>query len=161
MLGYTYLDNYMDRNRSSERIKGSFDSNRFLISSNMNYYTIVQNWNLSAVLGYMYVNENEDAYKEQGSYNFDVERQNIYLGEWRFGGRAGYFINTFEPYISMAYLYDYAWDNGGNDRDELEGVLGCNYYPADNLILSLETTNSFFRDDIENTRLTFNLHFDF
>ncbi len=61
----------------------------------------------------------------------------------------------------MAYLYDYAWNNGGNDRDELEGVLGCNYYPTDNLILSFEATNSFFRDDIENTRVIFNLHLDF
>ncbi len=161
MLGYTYLNNDMDRNRSSEPIKGSYDSHRFLISSNVNYYAMFQNWNLSAVLGYMYVNENEDAYQEIGGYDFDVGSQNIYLGEWRFGGRAGYFIKSFEPYISTAYLYDSVWNNGGSDRDELEGVLGCNYYPTDNLILSFEATNSFFRDDIENTRVNFNLHFDF
>jgi len=161
ILGYTYLDNDIDRNLSSERIKGSFNSHRFLISSNINYYAIIQNWNLNAVLGYMYVNEKEDAYREEGGYNFDVASQNIYLGEWRFGGRAGYFINTFEPYISAAYLYDNDWNNGGSDRDELESVLGCNYYPSDNLILSLEAANSLFRDDIENTSIIFNLHLDF
>ena len=161
MFGYTYLNNEMDRNRSSEHIKGSYDSHRFLVSSNMNYYAIFQDLNLSAVLGYMYVSEKADAYREQGGYNFDVDTQNIYLSEWRFGGRAGYFINTFEPYISTAYLYDNTWNNDGGDRDELEGALGCNYYPADNLILSFEVANSFFRDDIENTRVLFNLHFNF
>jgi len=183
LLGYTYLENDMDRIQggeqiegtfnhrgiektystqlSKERIKGSFDSNRFLVSANVNYSKLIENWNLSAVLGYMYANEEEDAYQEKGGYNFNVDSQTIYLSEWRLGGRAGYLINLFEPYISMAYLYDNAWSDGGTDRDELEGVLGCNYYPADNWIISFDASNSFFRDDIENIRLMYNLHYNF
>ncbi len=183
LIGYTYLDNDMDRIQEAElvegtfnhrgvakpystrldrqRIKGDFDSERFLVSANANYYQLVDNWNFSAVLGYMYANEEEDAYREQGGYNFDVPSQTIYLSEWRLGGRAGYLIKQFEPFISMAYLYDNAWSEGGTDRDELEGVVGCNWYPNDNWIISMDVSNSFFRDDMENTRLLFNLHYNF
>ena len=63
--------------------------------------------------------------------------------------------------ITSKLLYDHAWNNGGNDRDELEGILGINFYSTDNWIFSFEASNSFFREDIENTRLMINFHLTF
>ena len=69
-------------------------------------------------------------------------------------------LDTVEPYISAAYLYDNTWNSSG-DRDELEGAIGLDFYPTDAFIGSLEVTHSFFRDDISNTRILLNLRYEF
>jgi outer membrane autotransporter protein len=160
-LTYSFLDNDVDRDRSTSRIAGSYDSGRWMFATNLNYYALYGNWNLTALAGYMYVSENQDAYTERGGDNFTVEEKTSYLGEWRIGGRAGYLLNNWEPYLSAAYLYDHTWNSNANDRDEIEGTLGVNYYPSDAFILSLEATHSFFRDDFSNSRLLLNLHYHF
>jgi outer membrane autotransporter protein len=161
MLAYTFLNNDVDRNRSTDRITGDYDSRRWMFSTNINYLAMYGNWNFSALAGYMYVSENQDAYTESGGENFTIEEKTSYLGEWRFGGRAGYLLENLEPYIAAAYLYDNTWNSNANDRDELEGTIGVNYFPTTGFILSLEATHSFFRDDFSNTRVLLNLHYDF
>jgi len=161
ILAYTFINNDVERDRTGQRLAGDYDSGRSMISVNLNYYTLLNNWSLSAVGGYMYVSEDQDAYIQTGAYTNSVGQFTAYLGEWRFGGRAGYLLDTVEPYISAAYLYDNTWNSSTGDRDEMEGAIGLDFFPTDAFIGSIEATHSFFRDDIANTRILLNLRYEF
>jgi hypothetical protein len=132
-----------------------------VISANINYYMLKANWNLSAVAGYMYVNEEQDAYQLTDENTTGVDEATSYIGEWRFGLRVGCFWGAFEPYLSGAYLYDNTWNDDSEDRDEIEGGIGLDFYPTDDFIYSLAAAHSFFRNDSRNTRVMLNLRFEF
>jgi len=51
--------------------------------------------------------------------------------------RVGYFRGAFEPYLSAAYLYDNTWNDDSQDRDEIEGGVGLDFYSTDNFIFNL------------------------
>jgi len=162
ILAYTFLNNDVERDRTTDqRLAGDYDSGRSMISANLNYYALLNNWSFSAIAGYMYVSEDQDAYIQNGADLNSVGQFTAYLGEWRLGGRAGYLLDKFEPYIAAAYLYDNTWNSGADDRDELEGAIGLDFFPTDALIGSAEVTHSFFRDDIANTRILLNLRYEF
>jgi len=78
------------------------------------------------------------------------------------GGNVSYSFDRFTPFISAAYLYDYALRSGDQmDRDELQGTLGLSFKAMDSLSLNLQLTNSFFRENINNTRLLLNMRYEF
>ncbi|MDM8542340.1 autotransporter outer membrane beta-barrel domain-containing protein [Desulfococcaceae bacterium HSG9] len=162
ILAYTFLNNDVERDRTTgQRLAGDYDSGRSMVSANLNYYTLLNNWSFSGIAGYMYVSEDQDAYIQTGADSNSVDQFTAYLGEWRLGGRAGYLFDKFEPYIAAAYLYDNTWNSSADDRDELEGAIGLDFYPTDAFIGSVEATHSFFRDDIANTRILLNLRYEF
>jgi len=162
VFGYTFSNNDVERDRTTgQMLTGDYDSGRSMVSANLNYYALLNNWSLSAITGYMYVSEHQDAYTQTGASENDVGQFTAYLGEWRIGGRAGYLFDKLEPYIAAAYLYDNTWNSSSGDRDEMEGAAGIDFFPTDAFIGSLEVTHSFFRDDITNTRVLLNLRYEF
>ena len=162
ILAYTFLNNDVERDRTTgEILAGDYDSGRSMVSANLNYYALLNNWSLSAIAGYMYVSEDQDAYEQTGAYTNSVGQFTAYLGEWRLGGRAGYLLDKVEPYISAAYLYNNTWNSTAGDRDEMEGAIGLDFFPTDAFIGSIEAAHSFFRDDIANTRILLNLRYEF
>ncbi|MDM8557082.1 autotransporter outer membrane beta-barrel domain-containing protein [Desulfococcaceae bacterium HSG7] len=163
LFSYTVLSNEVKEvSEDAGTAFGNYTSQRTMISANMNYYMLKDGWNLSAVAGYMYVNEDQEAYRLTDEDTDIVDEATSYVGEWRFGLRAGYFFQgAFEPYLEGAYLYDNTWNDDSEDRDEIEGGIGFNYYPSDRFICSLTVAHSFLRDDSRNTRVMFNLRFEF
>ncbi len=162
LFSYTALDNEaQEASEYAGTAFGSYNSQRTMISANMNYYMLKADWIFSAVAGYMYVNEDQDAYQLTDENADKVDEATSYVGEWRFGLRAGYFQDAFETYLAVAYLYDNTWNDDSEDRDEIEGGIGFNFYPADSFIFNWEAAHSFFRDDTRNTRVMFNLRFEF
>jgi len=161
LFSYAVLDNEVKQvSDDADAVFGDYTSQRTVISANLNYYMLKANWNFSAVAGYMYVNEDQDAYQLTDE-NTNVDEAASYVGEWRFGLRAGYFWGDFEPYLAGAYLYDNTWNDDSKDRDEIEGAIGLNFYPTDDFICSMAAAHTFFRDDVRNNRIMFNLRFEF
>ena len=161
VAAFSWLDNDVTRTTNRGDLSGSYDSDRYMVSVNINYYRLVNNWNLSATAGYLYTNEDQDSYEESGDATNTVDDADVHLGEWRIGGRVGYFINAAEPYCSLAYLYDTSRSDSSGDRNEMEGILGLNYYPTDQFICSAEVRNSFFRSDFNSTEFMVNLRYAF
>ncbi len=162
IFAYTFLNNDVERNRTiGDRVSGDYDSGRSMVSANLNYYALINNFSLSALAGYMYVSEDQDAYVQSGAFTNSVGQFTAYLGEWRLGGRAGYMLDNIEPYVSAAYLYNNTWNSNADDRDELETAVGFDFYPTDAFIGSLEASHGFFRDDVANTRVLLNLRYEF
>jgi outer membrane autotransporter protein len=162
IFSYAWLQNDVVRDKDTgAALSGDYDSERYVISANLNYYANVNNWSLGAVVGYMYVDEDHDAYTQTGASRSQIEEMNTYLGEWRFGVRIGYIFENAEPYLSAAYLYDDTFSGEVDDRDELECALGIDFYPSDTFSCALEASHGFLRDDVSNTRVLVNLRYNF
>lgn len=154
--GWTFLDY---RNIRAD-ISGSQDAVRAMVNTSLNQYFQLDAWTLSGQLGHMYVSERKDSYTE--SDGSQVGSSTNYLGEWRVEGKAAYYWNRLQPYLGAAYLYDYTMSNAvGADRDEIEGILGLNYFCTDQLTFTLEGANSFDRNHSQNTRALLNLRYSF
>lgn len=154
--GWTFV-NY--RNVRGD-ISGSQDALRSMVSASLNQYFQLDAWTLSAQLGHLYVNEHKDSFTESdGTQN---GASGSYLGEWRIQGKAAYLWNSLQPYLGLSYLYDYTMSSAvGADRDEIEGVLGLNYFYSDKLTFSLEGANSFDRNHAQNSRAMLNIRYSF
>lgn len=141
--------------------EGAFKSKGFTLTP---YLAIVlfDNLTFDALFSYAILdNEDQEAYQLTDENKTSVDEAVSYVGEWRFGLRAGYFWGDFEPSLSGAYLYDNTWNDDSEDRDEIEGGIGLDFYPADHFIFSLAAAHTFFREHIRNTRVMFNLRFEF
>ncbi len=146
------------------------DAVRWMLSPNLTYYHLLNNWKFSGTLGLMYARE--VGYHYTNSSNLWLvstpKAKDWVLGgkpaafetcELRAGGRVGYIFSFMEPYLGLAYLYDVAETQV--DPDEVEGVIGVDFYPLHNFIVSLEAANSFFREDTYNARFMMNLRYEF
>jgi len=161
MFSWTKLDNDLERTTSLGNVSADYNSERLMAAVNLSWFQLVQNWNLSANVGAIYTDEDEDQYTETGDFTNEVGDGSVHLGEFRAGARVGYFIGSAEPYLSLAYLNDYSRSNDTGDEDEMEGILGVNYFVSSQVNCGMEVRNSFFRSDFTNTELMVNLRYAF
>lgn len=157
MFAYTFVDK--DTDRANGAVSGDYNADRTMFSVNANYYYLMEQWNFGLNAGYMYTNEAAESYTM--SDNTEVSKRDAFVGEWRVGGRVGYFFEKAEPYLALAYLYDHALSGEVHDRDEMEGTLGVNFYPKDSMIFTAEVANSFFREKEQNTRFMLSFRYEF
>jgi outer membrane autotransporter protein len=161
LLIWSQLNNDVERNSTLGSLNGSYDSDRTMFGANLNYFRLVNQWNLTATLGYLYSDEKEDAYTESGDFENQVADGSVHVGQVRIGARAGYSLDRYEPYVSLTYVNDYTRTLDTGDKDEMEGILGVNYYASDRFTCGFEARNSFFRSDFTNTELMINLRYAF
>lgn len=161
---FTLLSNDTLRNRTLFNLEASYYSFRSMISSSINWYHVIGNWTLNANTGFMYANEYSPEYTEEGAFGMrtTVPSSNAYVGEWSWGGRIGYLFSQMEPYVSVTYLWD-AWMSGpsSQDPDEFEASIGVNLMASSSFLVTFELTNSFARDDVQNTSFMTSLRYEF
>jgi outer membrane autotransporter protein len=157
-----------DSDRSAGTIAGSYNATRWIGSTSMSYYHFIKNWSLIGRLGYSFTYQDNSGFTETDGTT--VPNQTTNIGAINIGGRVGYFIGKFEPYLAAYYIYDATLDDlivaptqaqPSNDRDELEVTLGFNFNPTNHIRLSLEGSHGFFRDDIDDTNILFNFRWEF
>jgi outer membrane autotransporter protein len=166
LVSYSDLD--YDTERTFTGVYGDYDADRFMVSSNLNYYYVTGNWCLNARLGYMYTEEDADGFTETDGTR--IRQNDTDLGEIRFGGQASYFINDFELFFAASYHYDTTMDRTrvganmerpSNDKDEFETTFGVNVLANDTFQFGAEVSTIFGRDDVENTSVLMNLRIMF
>jgi hypothetical protein len=145
------------------RYDSRYQGTRTMLSSNLTYAKVLDNWRLSATGGFMYANDHAPEYTEYSQIlSRTIDRRESYVGEFSLGGRVGYLFEKCEPYAGLTYLYDPWMTRGAElDRDEVEGLIGVNYVPIPAFLLSLELTNSFLRQDTNVTKLAINARYEF
>lgn len=145
--GYSSLDYDTDRidNSNGSTIRGSFDSKRWFVASNLNASFNHQNWFFSGRVGYMHMEERQDAYSESAAPTTrSMRERRITLSQFITGIDVAYSVNSFEPYITASYVHDISRDEGedagglpGNvnvtrdDDDEVQYGLGVRYFGND------------------------------
>jgi Autotransporter beta-domain len=169
ILSYSSLD--YDTERPTTFLgpaTGSYDADRFMVSSNLNYYYLTGNWNFNARFGYMYTKEDADGFTESNMNR--VQSEDTKIGEFQIGGKVGYFINKFELFIGAYYIYDSTMTKTtvpagqrrpANDKSEVEAVAGINLFAYDTINVGAEVSTSLGREDVDNTSLLVNISFAF
>ncbi|MBI1206321.1 MAG: autotransporter domain-containing protein [Azospirillum sp.] len=157
------------RNRSTTRISGNYDADRYIFAANANYNQLVlENWDVTGRLGYSWSRQGNDHFTEDDGTR--VDGSSVTLGQGRAGAKVGYLFEKVEPYIGAAYLYDFVFNRqtvaGGlaqpkNDRDEVEGTIGVAWTPTDTVYGGFEIGHGFFREDNSNTTITLHLRGEF
>ncbi|MBI1209289.1 MAG: autotransporter domain-containing protein [Azospirillum sp.] len=167
MTGYGFGDNDVERNRSTLlKSKGSYHSDRWILSSNATYTWPIEHWTLSGKLGWLMSYEWAQSYTEDigTRINGQVSR----VGELSLGGKAAYSWDDVEPYVGLAYAYDpilgpstVSATGQGLDRDEIQGLIGINWTPSERLTASIEGTRNFLREKQTTSTITGSLRLAF
>lgn len=163
ITGFSFLSN----GSTSDAYHDSF---RYMVSPNLTQYFVLDQWLLSASMGYTYTRETGYHYTNSDNAPFfdlpeaDFAASNsqpdpVQTGELRIGGRASYSLEYLMPFLDVAYIYDTIEKE--EDPDEIEVTMGLDFYPTDSFIISVEAANSFFRDDTYNARFMMNLRYEF
>jgi len=163
ITGFSFLSN----GSTSDAYHDSF---RYMVSPNLTQYFVIDQWLLSASLGYTYSRETGYHYTNSDTAPFfdlpqaDFAASNsqpdpLQTGELRVGGRASYSLDYLMPFLEVAYIYDTIETE--EDPDEIEVTMGLDFYPTDSFIISVEAANSFFREDTYNARFMMNLRYEF
>jgi outer membrane autotransporter protein len=168
ILSYSFLDYDTTRPTFLGQATGGYDADRYMVSSNLNYYYLTGNWNFNARFGYMYTKEDADGFTESNLNR--VQSEDTKIGEFQIGGKIGYFINKFELFIGAYYIYDNTMTKTkvlvgqrrpSNDKSEVEAIAGINLFANDTVNLSAEVSTSMGRDDVDNTSVLVNVSFAF
>lgn len=163
--GYSSLDYDIDRidNVDGSTIRSNFDSKRWFVASNLNANFNYQNWFFSGRIGYMHMEENQDAYSEElAPTTRIIKERRVTLSQFITGVDVAYSINSFEPYATASYIRDNSRDEGekagglpGNvdvirneDNDEVQYGLGLRYF-GDNVSGTFEWSTTVGRDNFD------------
>jgi len=139
---------------------GDVDATRTFVSTNINQYIYLDSWVFNAKLGNIYSNEYQPGYTDSAGNR--TPASNTYIGELQAGGQIAYSFGDFSPYVGATFLWDYALRNASEvDQTEMLGAVGINMQATESLLLTLDVTNSFFRDDTYSTTATMSLRYQF
>lgn len=173
-LGYAFV-NY-DMTRLNGQARGSTGGGRLFGAANLTAKTEMGNWRLSTGLGYLYLQETQDAYAETGSAGTAVSKVKIRMGQLRSTNKAGYELATswgsITPYAmirpeydvnkSPASLLDTATSTMAvSDRFGTTFGLGLNMTVGDESTINLEGTTSQFRSHLGMDGVTGTVRFRF
>lgn len=155
--GYTWTDYDQDRLSPVDgtAIRANFDGESWFVATNLNWLMAVDNFVFGAKAGYLYTEEEQDAYQEVGEATSirAVQRRNIDLAQVVAGAEIAYAgAGAYEPFFMAEYRNDLSRDDdnraGGlpgaftsvrpKDDDEVQLNLGVRYYTTWGVIATFE-----------------------
>lgn len=134
-FSYAHLSNDEERNDSftTSPVRGEYDSNRYVATINLHGVWNIDDWRLNATVGYLHVHQDDGAYD-----HFDgctelftgcdrVPDNHVDLGQFRVGGRVGYALGDFVPYVIGRVEYNVIRPSsfGIVLKDRLGGFVGA------------------------------------
>ncbi|MFN3077068.1 MAG: autotransporter outer membrane beta-barrel domain-containing protein [Alphaproteobacteria bacterium] len=150
-------------------VSGRYGSERRIYGAHATYANTIDDWDYSLKVGYTYSRDRAESYRQSDDVPFAPQFTRV--GEWSLRGKAGWSLGNFHPYGGLAYLRDTlmpmtyvsssATESAANDKDEVEAMLGLDYYIKDALTASFEVSHGFFRQDENNTSLMVNCRYQF
>lgn len=158
--GYSWLNYDFERNNNT--ITGDTTGSRWFGVANLSANTTAGAWQLGSSLGYLYMRETNEAYRE--SNGTLVNDSTVHLGQARANFRAGYPLQanwgSYTPYALVRFEYDVdrsppsILDTGGTKAyDSRFGTtfgFGVNLVAGNGHFLSLEASTLQFREDLSN-----------
>lgn len=164
--GYSWIDIEQTRTDNDRKISSSPESKRIFFAANTNLYHSISNWNLTGNVGYLYAEDEQDAFKE--SDGTTVSSSTTKYGQITAGGEISYVITRAEPYLSIAYEYDTTYDDdiSGNeyadyDRNGIVVGAGLRFLMTDSLNGDFQFSKVYSRNDYNEFSFMYNLRFDF
>lgn len=108
-LGFSWLD--ADASTGAGGTE-KYDTDRWYASGNLGFNYPVGQWRLGASVGYLYIDEEDDAHTT--SLGFAVSKQSRNIGQGRVGASVGYDFGGITPYVMGRLEHEFESPNGVN-----------------------------------------------
>lgn len=158
-FAFAYTDSrYKDNDGTNT---GYYDSDRYMTSLGLSQYYIYDSWTFSGRAGYMYVHGDLSSYARGATA---VGNPDSFLGQLNLEGKVAYYYdNGIQPYVALRYFYDTTTSSRPveSDYDEFGGVLGVNWFAADQWTVNVEAGNTMGRQQFEAYRGQLNVRYEF
>lgn len=181
--GYSGLNTDQDRidPANGNTLSSSFDSDRWFVTANLNASLVRGSWVLGGRIGYLYSEEDQDAYAEAGGPSAKmVNARHLDLGQGYAGVDLAYNFGFLEPYATVTYYNDFTRDDGTGggpgggpggpgpgpaagqptDDDEIQAGFGVRYFGGNGVSATLEWLRTVGRERFYNNSLTATLRID-
>lgn len=122
-LGFSWLD--ADASTGAGGTE-KYDTDRWYAATNLGFNYPVGQWRLGANVGYLYIDEEDDAHTT--SLGFAVGRQNRTIAQGRVGAQVGYDFGGITPYLMGRLEHEFESPNGVSLTNGL-GVVTQNTKP--------------------------------
>lgn len=109
LAGFSWLHNDLDR--AGGGVVANYDSFRWLANVNLNGRFTDGPWQYLPVVGYLYVHQSDDAYTEHGTGAGSVPSQLTVISQGRLGGKIGYTIGNWTPYVGARWEHNFIQPN--------------------------------------------------
>ena len=165
--GYSDIDT--DQKRSLGTITSEVDTTRWFLSGNINGFTQINNWLLTARAGLLRAGSEDDGFTELGAGGLTVGSSATKLTQFNIGAEVAYAMGNFEPYVSASYNNDLsatktvltAGAQPSNDNDDFLLGAGFRYFNDDNLSVSAQWDTRLGRTDIDESSFNVNARWNF
>ncbi len=133
--GHTWLDidqkgNFINQDGDEQPgVTSSLDSRRMFVSTYLNGYYSLGNFDFNGHVGYLYAHEKQDSYTESNGENYPS--RNLDYANLSAGVECSYFYGIAEPFFGVAYKYDTRYEETPGvdygDRDEFDLKAGVRF----------------------------------
>ena len=166
-VGYSNVEYDQYRTAAATRISSSPNADRWFGSLNLNALKVVDNWILGGRVGALFAKSNIDSYTE--SNNTVVAQSRVKVGTASIAGDVAYSYGNFEPFINLAYQYDFSLRNittttapvPSHDKDDILLSTGIRYFEKSGISGNLEYSKRLARDNFDEDRINLTLRIDY
>lgn len=168
-IGYSYVDYDQFRTLpgTTTKVSSSPDADRWFGALNLNGITYRNNWIFGGRIGALFGKSVIDSYTESNGAVVTESRTKV--GTGIVSGDIAYSYNNFEPFVNLAYEYDFelrelsvtTGPQPVNDRDDILFSAGVRYYNNNGISGNLEYTKRFERDNFDEDRISLTIRGDF
>jgi len=100
---YTVLDT--DTTRTGGAVTANFDSDRYTAGANLNINHSIDKFFMGGSVGFLYINETQDAYTE--SDGTLVSQLDISIGQGRLSATVGYNFGKVQPFLTAQLQHEF------------------------------------------------------
>lgn len=166
-IGYSRVDYKQYRTTAGNRINSSPTADRWFGAFNLNAITFVDRWIIGGRVGMLYASSVIDDYTEDNG--FAVAESRTRVGTFSLAGDVAYSFNEWEPFLNIAYQYDYqlqevvaaSGPQPANDNDDILLTTGVRYFEKSGISGNLEYSKRLLRDNYDEDRISLTVRVDY
>jgi hypothetical protein len=166
-IGYSNASYDQFRTAGTTRITSTPTADRWFASFNMNAIKFIDNWILSGRVGSVYAKSVIKGYTESNGVVVSDSRSKV--GSVSIAGEAAYSFKEWEPFLNIAYQYDYqlqevvaaSGPQPSNDKDDILLATGVRYFEKSGISGNLEYSKRLGRDNFDEDRVSLTLRIDY
>lgn len=166
-IGYSKVEYDQFRTVSGARITSSPDADRWFSSINMNAIKFVDQWVFGGRVGALFASSVIDSYTESNGTLISENRTKV--GTVSIAGDVAYSFNHFEPFLNLAYNYDFSLaevssttnPQPANDTNDILLTTGVRFFEKSGVTGNLEYSKRLLREDFDEDRVSLTVRVDF
>ncbi len=166
-FGYSYVDYDQFRTSGATRVSSTPTADRLFGAFNLSTTYFVDRWVFGSRVGFLYARSKIDTYTE--SNGATVAERATRVGTFSLAGDAAYSFGNYEPFLNLAYHYDYmlvevsagTGPQPANDKDDILLTTGIRYFEKSGLSGNLEYSKRFLRENFDEDRLSVTVRVDY